>query len=393
MIHHIEFSDLSDGWTLERISLQPVNLLVGISGVGKSRTLKALLSVARCATGRGPAPTECRWELDVQAHDRRYTWSVETGPRPGNAIEIDFNRLSNSEFELNQRRPAAPFQTERIIVEDRSLADRDHDQVTFSGNRAPKLKETESLISLFRNEAEIAPLYEALTQVTKSSAAEFEFTFWPTKQIQKWRRELTSLEHLRTRTGVPLIVRFDILQRLDPSLFQDVTARFIDIFDTVQEVRVGLAEDLLPADSEDEQRERLIILIVERGIKKPLFLEELSSGMRRTLRHLVELALAPDGSTLLIDEYENSLGVNCLPSITEHLVNRSRDIQVIATSHHPYVINNISTKYWRVVTRDGSHVRIRDAADIPELNTASRQDAFIRLMNSQTYQGGIRSHE
>ena len=48
--------------------------------------------------------------------------------------------------------------------------------------------------------------------------------------------------------------------------------------------------------------------------------------------------LWPDGSVILIDEFENSLGVNCLDEITEDVVKESRRLQFILTSHHPYII-------------------------------------------------------
>jgi predicted ATPase len=164
---------------------------------------------------------------------------------------------------------------------------------------------------------------------------------------------------------------------------------FTEIFDTVKAVHVGLARDLLKRESDNDDPDRLTVAIEEEGVTKPIRLQEMSSGMRRTLRHLVELALAPSGSTILIDEYENSLGVNCLPSITRHLLNRTRDIQLIATSHHPYVINNIDLAYWRVVARRGSQVHVVEASAIPELQTASRQEAFVRLMNSEAYRHGV----
>jgi len=60
------------------------------------------------------------------------------------------------------------------------------------------------------------------------------------------------------------------------------------------------------------------------------------------------------------------------------------------TSHHPYVINNIPTKYWKVVTRQGPTVSVIEADEIPELQTKSAHEKFILLVNSQAYEEGIR---
>ncbi|MDV2999866.1 MAG: hypothetical protein N5P05_001472 [Chroococcopsis gigantea SAG 12.99] len=50
--------------------------------------------------------------------------------------------------------------------------------------------------------------------------------------------------------------------------------------------------------------------------------------------YISQLYLAPDNSIILIDEFENSLGVNCLDSVTELVLNNNK-LQFIITSHHP----------------------------------------------------------
>jgi predicted ATPase len=115
----------------------------------------------------------------------------------------------------------------------------------------------------------------------------------------------------------------------------------------------------------------------------------ISSGMTRTLILLVELALAPAGSVIVIDELENSLGINCLPAIVDRMLARAGELQFIVTSHHPYIINNIPSEYWRLVRRAGSEVTITPASEIPALNGKSSLDRFIRLINSREFEEGI----
>lgn len=113
----------------------------------------------------------------------------------------------------------------------------------------------------------------------------------------------------------------------------------------------------------------------------------MSSGMRRTLVHILELVLCPRATVLLIDEYENSMGINCLPAITNHMLDRAGELQFIITSHHPYVINKVAKDHWMVVRREGSVVELLPASAIPSLDTRSSQDAFVQLMNSKEYRG------
>ncbi len=105
----------------------------------------------------------------------------------------------------------------------------------------------------------------------------------------------------------------------------------------------------------------------------------ISSGMIKSLMFLATIELSPDGSVILIDEFENSLGVNCLDTLTEDLLVNYRDLQFIITSHHPYIINNISPGYWKIVTRKGGAIQVHNAADFHISKT--RQKAFIDLIN------------
>jgi AAA15 family ATPase/GTPase len=100
--------------------------------------------------------------------------------------------------------------------------------------------------------------------------------------------------------------------------------------------------------------------------------------MFKTLMYISQLYLSPNNSVILIDEFENSLGVNCIDSVTELILN-NQNSQFIITSHHPYIINNISPAFWKIVTRQGSLVTVKNAQDFHISN--SRQKAFIDLIN------------
>lgn len=94
--------------------------------------------------------------------------------------------------------------------------------------------------------------------------------------------------------------------------------------------------------------------------------------------YISELYLSPENCIILIDEFENSLGVNCLDSVTELVLN-NKTLQFIITSHHPYIINNVSPAYWKIVTRKANLVTVKNAEDFHI--SESRQKAFIDLIN------------
>jgi predicted ATPase len=127
--------------------------------------------------------------------------------------------------------------------------------------------------------------------------------------------------------------------------------------------------------------------IREKGGRRWIPENRISSGMFRTLMHLSSVMLWPDGTVILIDEFENSLGVNCLDEVTKDLLTQSRRLQFILTSHHPYIINNIDSKHWKIVTRKGPIVTTHDAKELGI--GRSRHEAFLQLLNADAYREGI----
>ena len=112
--------------------------------------------------------------------------------------------------------------------------------------------------------------------------------------------------------------------------------------------------------------------------------EVISDGMFKTLVYLSEIILSEPGTVLLIDEFENGLGLNCLGIMLDEMMQR-RDIQLIVTSHHPYIINNVPTENWTVVMREGLMIHSKSAADLGIGQT--KYDAFFELMNRLEYEG------
>ena len=114
---------------------------------------------------------------------------------------------------------------------------------------------------------------------------------------------------------------------------------------------------------------------------------KMSSGMFRTFLHVSDMYLLSKGTLVLIDEFENSLGVNCINVLTEDLIFENTNLQFIATSHHPYIINKIPYEHWKIVTRKGGEIRTFDAKEF-DLG-ASNHEKFINLINLPQYKRGI----
>ncbi|HET6386857.1 MAG TPA: AAA family ATPase, partial [Armatimonadota bacterium] len=242
----------------------------------------------------------------------------------------------------------------------------------------------------------IGPLHRALHRFIFSEASESHiYSVIDPATVKRQAQRCETLQALREANHMPVVVKAFILQQRFPEEFQRIRDEYCDIFPAVKDVKVASLNDLDPAATTGDEpgffRERLAVGVRERGVDEWITGSRLSTGMFRVLVHLWELALAPPGTVIVIDEFENSLGVNCLPALTDRLQQRSRDLQFIITSHHPYIINNIPSSFWRIVTRRGSKVTVLGADAIPGLKDVSAQDKFIRLLNVPEYEDGILS--
>ncbi len=149
--------------------------------------------------------------------------------------------------------------------------------------------------------------------------------------------------------------------------FEEIKQTYISVFNDVIDMKYVYTED-----------ERMIFKICHSN-NKWISQSDISAGMQKTLNLIILLKTSKEGSVLLIDEIENSLGVNCLDVVVEEL-RYSNMFQSIITSHHPYVINNINFENWKVVSRSDSEIKVRKASELGIGDTS--HEAFFQLINA-----------
>lgn len=107
--------------------------------------------------------------------------------------------------------------------------------------------------------------------------------------------------------------------------------------------------------------------------------------MKKVFLQLCYLLLSPPHSVFLIDEFENGFGVNCIDAISEWLLKPNMKYQFIITSHHPYIINHIPSKRWKIVSRNKNIIQAYEADQFLD---ESNHESFIKLINLPIYKLG-----
>jgi len=373
----LSYQDLSSGLSIDSCKFFPdLNLLVGISGAGKTSILKAISNLKRIANGE--SINGVKWDVEFLTNDHvRYHWLGEFEVRKARSLI----KIEEDEVNSNDGENKVSIIRETLLKDQEVLIARNQEVIEFKHSKTPKLASYLSCIELFNQEEDVFPVRQEFNKMV-FNPLKFNISSSTLDKILR-DYEYTSLSELQS-SQLPISDKLLITYKKYPDTFEIIKRKFLDIFPQVEDLKIEFLEPFKLGDIgmlvsltpifllEDLPR----IQIKEKN--SHVWIVE-PSGMIKSLMFLATIKLSPDGSVILIDEFENSLGVNCLDTLTEDLLVNYRDLQFIITSHHPYIINNISPAYWKIVTRKGGVIQVHNAADFHISKT--RQKAFIDLIN------------
>ena len=388
-ILEFEFENKVNGWQLSPVKFDDLNLLVGVSGVGKTQILKAIMQVQKIADGG--ALNGRYWKIKFLIDENEYLWEGEFD-KDSAEESISFSTEEDDEDDDLKEKPK--IIKENLFINNTQIITRDKDNnIDVRGKEYSGLANSESIVHLMRDskDSDISSIREAFKKIIHSDQVDsssqtnrfWGFSNFDSFNFDSLKKSHNSLEKIKNSSldiPVKLFLVFE-----NPELFntvKNIKESFQSIFNQIE----GIKFDWIKSPF----RQKIPILTLkEKDINNWVKQNNISSGMFRTLMHIAELYLLPDHSVVLIDEFENSLGVNCLSQVTESILNQGENQQFIITSHHPYVINNIDFEYWKIVTRKGNIVKIRNSS---EFNLGgSKHTAFTKLMNLEEYEHGVQS--
>ena len=375
-INTFEFADKSRQWRLSETSFDKLTLLVGASGVGKTEMLRAIHSLKEIS--KGESINGVVWKVNFDTvQGNNYIWEGEFEEKEIPVFDI-------GEDESVEKTSKIVF--EKIFKNDELLVDRQKDKIVFKGNETIKLTREKSLLNHleedFINEMKDEIGKIQLSDHSGSQKEPFKINLINANNLAK---KYNTLKKIR-QSDLDIRVKMFLTCKVEKKVFSSIKDRFIDIFPQVEDVKIAPIEFEADDDIPVFMKEYPFIQIKEIGVPNWVRQNRISSGMFRSLIHISELYLSREGTLFLIDEFENSLGINCIDELTADILQSRRELQFILTSHHPYIINSISFKNWKLATRTKGIVKTRAAS---ELNLGkSKHDAFMQLLQLEEYQTG-----
>ncbi|MFN9171381.1 MAG: AAA family ATPase, partial [Dolichospermum sp.] len=321
-IQSFKFSNNKENWHIEEVKFESLNLLVGGSGVGKTRILKALELICDVAIGRNRNLDDLEWSINFSHLGQNYRWELQSSSLKDEEIILNVNESEQTEIVYEKLVQYDDDSELEILV-------RNDSDSKFNSEKLPKLKRTESAITLLSEEDLIIPVGKAFERLIFNFETRQQLRIGlgsdPSKipvyiendEIQNFKEYFANF---------PPVVKAFYLQKFFPDVFNEIKEYYIDVFSEVNDVRVSSERD---KDGDC----MLFFEIQENGLEDWIPQQRISSGMFRTLIFLVEVTAAPEESVILIDEFENSLGINCMAELTDFILDKSSDVQFILTSH------------------------------------------------------------
>ncbi|MCK5525407.1 MAG: ATP-binding protein [Thiomargarita sp.] len=368
-IQYLKFDDHKEHWHLEETNLDPFNLLVGISGVGKTLITEAIKLICQVATESDYQLEGIEWKIGFVHKGQKYEWTLKSALMKAD----DLIRLLKEDHSTQTQ-----ILYEKMTTTQEIIAERSNDFFSFKKeNVTPSLNKHESIVTLFSEDETISAIRHAFQSVIFSERNTFQQHFSSPLNFNT----ITFKEFEETLTQVPLLVKAFFLQKFHQNEFSEIKQYLINIFPSIGDLKVELIEN---------HNHKLFFRFKEKESDNWIPQHRMSAGMFRTLTHLIEISLAPTGSVIVIDEFENSLGINCMPDLVAFILSHAPNLQFIITSHHPYVINNIPWQNWKLVKRHKNRVNVNDAKDIPEFrDEESFHEKFIQLINHPDYRKSV----
>ncbi|WP_254568105.1 AAA family ATPase [Oscillatoria sp. HE19RPO] len=369
-LQNLEYHNQDYEWKLNPVEFTTnPTLLVGISGAGKTQIIRSIFNLKKIVNGA--SLNGVKWNTTFSTENGTiYRWQGEFETQKS---FIRSEQDLNLEFQIINEKL---YKNQEIII------NRKGEDIIFKGTSTPKLSPNKSALHLLKLEEDIGPATEEINKIILADAylkyVQQQISTVSVSLLNKYKN--SSLSEIQ-KSELPLPIKLSLVYQNSLDVFQLIKQRFIQIFSIIEDIKIeplNLEDMAIPVFLAEFFKESTVVHIKEKGVNNWITQSNISSGMLKTLMYISELYLSPKGSVILIDEFENSLGANCLESMTE-IVKENKDLQFILTSHHPYIINNISTKHWKIVTRQGGVVQVKDPQELGI--SKSREKAFIDLIN------------
>lgn len=314
-------------WSLDHLSLNQCNLIVGKNASGKSRTLDALQLVKSWIGLHNYVSADEDFETQLVFED------------------------DNDRIELHLTIGGDQIIAERLIVNGRDLIVRTLDEAYIDSVKANP--PTGMLLMHVNRDTSKYPIFE---------------------KIISWARTTITQSFIRRDTDTNEEL-YDIVATFTPEMKSRVVRMMNRVgfplveIDTFSNIFFPQKEAHKTGMSDFDRFK--ILSVIEQDIESSMWLSDLSNGMYRTLSlfiRLEQMTSLHHPALIAIDDLGEGLDYSRASEVGKLLfeICRENGIQVIATSNEEFMMNIVNISDWNILVREGPTVRSVNARQYPD---------------------------
>tara|TARA_R110002126_G_scaffold69922_13_gene176347 strand:+ start:1334 stop:2479 length:1146 start_codon:yes stop_codon:yes gene_type:complete len=378
IIKSLIFKDSLNKIEIPKINFDLMTVFVGTSGAGKTTIMNALNVIQRIALGDS-SPGDS-WEFEFIDNEKRLVnWKGKFSTKID--LDDDEEEVSNIEYE-------------ELIVDGIKIIERNKDQILLENKVLPSLDQYKSMLYLLRGDESIKTIYSSIERIilisndchshTKADALRLISDGF-VNQVKK-KLKSKGCSGIKDLNDFNLTCREKIYfsKHFDKVSFDEFEFIYKSIFPSVESLNVELKNRYNKFGSSSNSSKSVVFITLDLINGGKVNQAEISSGMFKAMMILADLTLSSPEEVIIIDEVENSLGVNCLPDILSEM--KGSKMQCIFSTHHPRIISDIPPKNWQIVNRTNGSIHCYKSEELIKSN--SKHDKFIQLMNNEIYLNG-----
>lgn len=322
------------------------------------------------------------WDFEFIDNEKR---TINWKGKFSTSIDLDDNEeeVSNIEFE-------------EVTVDGIKIIERKKDKTYLGDTVLPSLDKYKSMLYLLRDDELVRTIYSSIERIilisndchshTKADALRLLSNGFIT-QVKKRFKDI-DCSGVKDLGDINLSCREKIYfsKNYDAKSFEEFEFIYTSIFPSVSSIKVELKSKYSKLGSRSNTSKSVIFISLELISGEKIPQPAISSGMFKAMMILADLILSNPNEAIIIDEVENSLGVNCLPDIISEM--KCSEMQCIFSTHHPRIISDIPAKSWQIVNRNNGIINCHKSQEL--INSNSKHDKFIQLMNNEIYLNGNR---
>lgn len=381
-INWIEFENLDTELKINKVFFnKELTLLVGRSGAGKTQILQAVSTFCDAATG-DINNVDCHFKgtISFSIGNNIFEWTVHVSKE-----DIDINSSSTKRtndgiyFFISPKETKSIIKSESLLCNEKNIFERTSQSLIMNGQKLPQISNDFSLIYQYKSDDLLKSVYDCMNGLYNDSLYDEIYSF--PVQISFMDRIKSELLNCNTendyRDNFPPNLstphKIYLLKETNSNigLYNILLEYYKKIFSNVDDFVFEL----------DYENRRIKTYVRTNNANIPY--SSISAGMRKTISFLADLLTMSNNYVVLIDEIENGLGVNCLDEVYDLLTSLRTDLQLIMTSHHPYIINNVNPASCKIVNRKRNIISTYSAQELHLTN--SHHDFYDLVMNKLQY--------